>query len=199
MAYKNTILGSMMIIAVGIAAWTTPVLSPAKCRTSAQAVKLPDAFMENVIAVVMDKQGKVNMKIVIAENDSLRRPDDTTYLTTPALTIYHRSPQPWYITSNFAKATRDDNVDFWDDVFIHHAADTTIPPRLSKPKIYCSSHSRPDCRNRDPITLMQPNVMVIATGMHANLNIGDIKLLVTGQTRICAECHNLVFTVYIHC
>jgi lipopolysaccharide export system protein LptC len=103
---------------------------------------------------------------------------DTTHFTTPQLVLYRQSPQPWYVTSKFAKATQGtDNVNFWENVTIHHAADTNNPATLIKTTTLTVHPNDKTAETKDFITLTQPNVIVKATGMFADMNTGDIKLL----------------------
>ena len=176
MRYKHSILSVVIIIVAGIAAWSTLSYHPQNL-SSMQKISVPDAFMENVVAIVMDKQGKVSMKIATPKMIHYAE-NDTTYLTRPELTIHRRSPQPWYITSEYAKATNGaDKVDFWENVTIHHAADTNNPTTMIKTSKLTVLTQDQIADTSELITLTQPNIMVNATGMHADLNSGDIKLL----------------------
>lgn len=177
MTYKNALISSIMIVAIGFMAWTTFLSSRPQNTQTTKTAMLPDAFMEDVTAVIMDKQGKPKMKIVTpklvhyAEND-------TTRLITPQLTLYRKSPQPWFITSKTAEATQGaDQVYFQDDVNIHHSADENNPATLIKTTTLTVHPNKQLADTNDLITLIQPNTVIKAVGMHADMNTGDIKLL----------------------
>jgi lipopolysaccharide export system protein LptC len=177
MTYKNTILSLIMIAFMGLAAWTTFLSYRPESTITTQLTQLPDAFMEDVTALIMDKQGKLNMKIVTRKMVHYAE-NDTTHLASPELKLYRKSPTPWHITSKHAKATQGiDNIDFWDNVVIHHPADQYNPATLIQTTKLTVYPNKQLAETNDSITLIQPNIVVKATGMHADMNTGEIKLL----------------------
>lgn len=178
MTLKNTLLSLMIILTIGVAAWTTVSLFYHTRTVSTTSVAMvPDAYMEDVTATVYDKQGKPSLKIVTPKLVHYAT-DDTSQMMSPQLTIYRKSPQPWFISSHYAKSTHGaDLVKFWDDVIIHHAADENNPATVIRTT---SLDVRPNdqiAETKDVITLVQPNIEIKATGLFADLNSGDIKLL----------------------
>lgn len=133
--------------------------------------------MEVVTATFMDKQGKPSIKIETPKMVHYIE-NDASHLTDPQLTIYRKSPQPWFITSKFAKARGGiELLDFWEDVTIHHAADLANPATVIKtPKLTVHPNAQ-TAETSELITLIQPNITVKATGMFADMNVGSIKLL----------------------
>lgn len=178
MTYKNTIISFIMMIIVGLAAWNTMrSYSPKNSFASTSSPLLPDAFMEDISALILDKQGKPKIKIVTPKMVHYTK-NDTTHLTMPQLTLYRKSPKPWFITSHYAKATQGiDHVDFWENVNIHHAADEEHPATLIKTSTLTVYPNKQIAETGDFITLTQPNIVVKAKGMHADMNTGNIKLI----------------------
>lgn len=177
MTYKYSIISVIMMTVLAFAAWTTYLSYRPQHSTAARPSQLPDAFMENVSAVIMDKQGKPSIKIVSPKMIHFTA-NDTTQLIKPELTLYRKSPKPWYITAKYAKATQGiDNVNFWDNVTIHHAADENNPATLIKTPTLTVHPNKQVAETNDIITLVQPNLIVKATGMYADMNSGDIKLI----------------------
>lgn len=178
MTYKNSIISLIMILAVGVAAWTT-LLSyyPKNISNHANNSSLPDAFMEDVTSIIMDKEGKPKLKLVTPKMIHFIE-NDTTQLISPKLTIYRQSPEPWYVTSKYAKATQGtENVDFWDNVLIHHSGDANNPETSIKTPTLTVHPNKNTAETTDLITLIQPNLVVKAIGMHADMDSGDIKLI----------------------
>lgn len=176
MTYKNTIISLIMIAVAGTAVWITLSYKPQHAAL-AQINTLPDARMEDVIAVTMDKQGKPRMKIVTPKLTHYAQ-NDTTHFISPQLTLYRKSPQPWFITANFAKSMQGaEQVNFWDEVIIQHAADQNNPATIIKTSTLTVYPNKQTAETNDPIVMMQPNTTVKATGMFADMNTGDIKLL----------------------
>ncbi len=143
----------------------------------AESRGLPDAYLENVTARFMDAQGRLHVKIVTPEMLHYAT-DDMTQLTLPAITFYRKSPQPWYITAQHATALHGMKwVEFSDDVIIHRAADGTNPATLIKTPRLLVHPKEHVAETADPITMLQPGLKVSATGMHADMSNGNIKLL----------------------
>lgn len=177
MTYKNTLISFIILVAAGTALWVTLLSYRPQSLPITKTASLPDAFMEEVNAVIMDKYGKPSMKINTPKMIHFAA-NDTTQLISPQLTLYRKSPKPWYITSRFAKATAGiENVHFWDDVMIHHPADLDNPATLIKTNTLLVHPNNKTAETNDPITMIQPNITVRATGMFADMNTGDIKLL----------------------
>lgn len=181
MTYKNTIISLSLLTAIGLAAWTTFLFYRPQSAAAIQTVLMPDALMEEVTAVIMDKQGKPRMKIVTPKMVHYAD-NDTTHLTAPQFLLYRKSPQPWVITAKYAKAIQGINhIDFWEEVTIYHSADKNNPSTLIKTPKLTVHPEKQIAETNDLITLIQPNIVVKATGMYADMNTGDIKLL--SQTR----------------
>ena len=177
MTYKNTIISLGLIFIAGLAAWTTFLTYGPKPSATTKPTLLPDAFMEEVTAVVMDKQGKPKMKIVTPKMVHYAE-NDTTHLISPQLTIYRKSPKPWYVTSKYAKALQGaDIVDFWEDVIIHHSADKDNPATVIKTRTLRVYPEKQTAETKEAITMVQPNTTIKAVGMHADMNAGTIVLL----------------------
>lgn len=176
MSFKNTIIGSIAMIAIGFAAWSTFYYTP-PAPSLKKTASLPDAFMENIKSTVMDKQGKPSMILVTPKMVHYTE-DDTTDIITPELILYRKSPKPWYVTAKHAKATKGiENVDFWEDVTIHHAADETTPATVIKTNTLTVHPNKQTAETIDLITLVQPTLVVKAVGLFADLKSGDVKLL----------------------
>lgn len=177
MTYKNVTINLFILAFIGLALWSTFLSYRPEVKSTVINSGLPDAFMDNVHAEVMDKDGKLKMKIVAPR--MIHYPDNNaTRLISPQLTLYRKSPFPWFITSKFALATQGaDNIEFWDDVTIHHPADQTNPATLIKTIKLMVHTNKQIAETAELITLLQPNFKVQAKGMHADMNSGNINLL----------------------
>ncbi len=177
MPYKNILISIGLVIAIAVAAWTTFLLYHPQTTTTQKTASLPDAFMEDVTAVIMDKLGRPSMRVVTPKLVHYVE-NDITEFVEPHLTLYRKSPNPWLITSKFAKASQGmEHVHFWQDVIIHRAADQSNPATVIKTPTLTVHPNKQTADTEDHITLVQPNTIVSALGMHADMNTGDIKLL----------------------
>lgn len=177
MTYRNTLTGFISLLAMAGATWVTLLTLTPQTHPVVIVNQEPDAYMEDVTAVFMDQFGKPKMKIVTPKLTHYLN-DDTTQLTDPQLTLYRKSPVPWYVTSHYAKATHGiDNVDFREDVTIHHPADANMPATIIKAPTLIVHPTSETAETNEEIELIQPNITVRATGMRANMNSGSIQLL----------------------
>lgn len=133
--------------------------------------------METVDAIILDKEGKVYMKIVTPKMIHFASNDVTDFIE-PELTLYHKSPQPWFIESRFAKAKEGiEKVIFRENVTIHHPADSSNPATVIKTASLTVYPNAQTAETGDKVTMLQPNSTVKAIGMFADMNSGNIKLL----------------------
>ena len=175
MTYRYAFLTFFMITACSVFLWSTYFLK--QQPTLPLVDNIPDAFMEDVVTTILDKEGNPKLEITTPKMVHFSK-EDTTRLLTPHLTLYRDSPEPWYITSQYAKAWQGiENVNFWQDVNIQHAADEKSPQTTIKTSTLTVHPNQRTAQTDAPITLLQPNMTVNAVGMFADMNSGDIKLL----------------------
>lgn len=176
MTYRSTLISLLITIAVSAAVIMT-LSTRSNSPTQHDESALPDAYMENVTAIILDKVGKVSMKIVTPRMVHYAH-DDTTDFSDPQLTLYHKSPNPWFIVSKTAKAQHGiDQVVFRDDVTIHHPADYNNPATVIKTTSLTVHPNDKTAETAEPITMIQPNSVMKAIGMIADMDSGNIKLL----------------------
>lgn len=170
----------MLILAVGLSTWSIYLSKKMRPFSSGDNTK-PDAFMENVVATMINKEGAQSL-IIQSPRITHYPKDDATIIESPRLTIFRDSLEPWYIDAMHAKATEGAaKIVFWDDVTIHHPHDKNIPITTFKTSTLTVFPKEKIASTKDDITLTQPETTIHATGMTANLNSGEIKLL--SQTR----------------
>lgn len=177
LTHKNTLIGLAILISTAFLVWTSILSYHTHGNILSSAASLPDAFMEDVIAITLDKQGKPTMKIEAPKMTHYAE-NDTTQLISPHLTIYRKSPQPWYVSSEHATATEGANkVYFWGDVIIHHPADSGSPATIIKTPTLTVFPDDQIAETIDAVSLNQPSMLVTSVGMHADMNSGEIQLL----------------------
>lgn len=190
MTYKGSMTSVVIIAAISFAAWLTLLsIWPQNSVIGTTAIEQPDAYMEDVNAVFMDKFGKPKLKIATPKLTHFQT-NDTTNFDSPQLTIYRKSPAPWYVSSHYAKATHGiDNVDFREDVTIHHPGDQHMPATIIKAPTLIVHPNNETAETNEPIELIQPNLVVKAVGMRANMNSGAIKLLSQAKGEYVPDIH----------
>lgn len=180
MISKNFIISAGMTLTICATAFMTLKTLPGSAKPKVNP-DLPDAFMENVTAVILDKMGKVTMKIVTPKMVHFAQ-EDTTNFIDPQLTLYHKSPTPWFIESKTAKAMHGiDKVVFKENVTIHRPADYSNPATVIKTTTLTVHPNEKTAETAEPITMIQPNTIMKAIGMQADMDSGNIKLLSQAQ------------------
>ena len=176
MTYKNILLSFTLLITALIAAWLTLSHLQGKSVVAAED-ELPDAYMEDVNATIMNKQGKISMKIATPKMTHYAT-NDTADLERPELTVYRNALQPWYISSKSAKTIDGiEKINFQDDVTVHHYADENNPATLIKTISLTYYPDKQVAETSDLITLVQPNIVVKGIGMYTDMKTGYVKLL----------------------
>ncbi len=176
LSLKNFLIGLLLVVAVGLSGWSVFISNQLK-PSSHNNPGLPDAFMSNVIATTLDKQGNPSLKLVTPKMVHYQENDKTDILS-PHVTVFRQSPNPWYIDSDFAKVTEGiDQILFWSNVVIYHSADTESPTTTLKTASLTVFPNKKTAETHDAVTIIQPSTIVHAVGMTADLASGNIKLL----------------------
>lgn len=177
MTYRHTFLTLFIFATIAAMVWTSYFSNHAPSKPIVIVDNAPDAFMEDVVSTTLDKQGKPKLILKTPKMIHFSK-DDTTRLVLPHLTLYRESPQPWYITSKYAKASQGiETVNFWEEVEVTHAADLHSPDTKIKTTALTVYPNKKTAETTEFITMIQPNMIVTATGMFADMNTGDVKLL----------------------
>lgn len=182
MPNKHIIFSIFIIIVVSAIAWMSSSFYRTASIDTVKSVSLPDAIMEDVKATIMSKEGQIRMIVVTPKLVHYPK-NDVTYFTSPQLTLYRgASPMPWLVNAIHAKAIYGvDQITFWDNVTINHEADSKNPPTLIKTDTLMVHPNKQTAETLDLITMIQPNTIIKAIGMYADMNTGNIQL--RSQTR----------------
>lgn len=180
LSLKNAIISFLMILTLGLSLWS--VLGSTRTETtSTQSTHRPDAFMENVVATIINKEGNPSLKVE-APKMVHYADNDTTDIETPHITLYRESPEPWSIDSHYAKATQGlDKIFFWENVVIHHVNDTVNPTTTMTTATLTVFPNKQIAQTNDSVTVTQPSTTIHGLGMLANLNEGTVQLLSKAQ------------------
>src|SRR5579871_1911754 len=127
MTHKSLFSMLFLLMAVALTYVSWPHANNRSIVT-AQGVKAkPDAWMEKVDAIFMDKEGQMLMRIHSPTVTHYAK-DDTTLLTTPELLLYRRSSKPWRIQAGKATATGSmRQIRLSETVILHHPGDEFQP------------------------------------------------------------------------
>lgn len=165
-----------LLLAAALSAWSI-LSSHHPVKSFNNIATQPDTFMEDVTALFMNKEGHPKLKIQTPKMIHYLE-NDTTHLQTPHVTLYRKSPNPWFIDSNEAIASSGINQIVFDtNVVIHHISDSVNPETHIKTVRLTIFPNTQIAETDQPITIMQPDTTIRATGMLTDLNKGTIKLL----------------------
>ncbi len=149
----------------------------ASVRTAAQTAARPDAYMNNVNAIILDKDGQPKLKIISEKMVHFTEGNQAQF-EQPTVVLYQAANEPWFIQSKYAQTIRGiDEILFWNNVTALHRADDKGPEAIIKtPELTVDTQLR-TARTNAIITLVQPNLIVQSTGMIANLQNSHVQLL----------------------
>jgi lipopolysaccharide export system protein LptC len=174
---KNTLISILLVLAVGLSSWSIVAGKKADSLKPTNSPTEPDAYMEYVVATILNKEGTPSMKIETPKMVHYAE-NDTTDISKPHITIYRQSPEPWYINSDFAKATQGiEKILFWSNVVIHHAHDIDNPTTTMTTTSLIVFPNQQLAQTDQAILVTQPDSTLRAVGMLANMNDGTVKLL----------------------
>jgi len=173
---KNTLMTLLFLVAFTLSAWSI-LLSRQPSSKNHDHSDEPDARMENVIALVMNKQGAPSLKVEAPVMTHYAE-DDVTWIDHPHVTVYRQSPAPWTIHSNHAEASNGtEEIIFSDHVVIHHPTDVANPDTVMETTTLTVFPDKKQASTDQPVVITQPDTVIHAVGMVANLNDGTVKLL----------------------
>ena len=179
--FRNLIISLLLLIAAGLSAWSILISKQTTLLVIKNPTEHPDAIMENVIATIINKEGKPSLKIETPKMIHYAK-NDTTDITTPHVTVYRQSPKPWTIDSQYAQATHGIvQINFWNHVVIHHPDDKLNPTTTMQMASLTVFPDKQIAQTDQAVVLTQPDTTIHAIGMLANLDNGTIKLI--SQTR----------------
>lgn len=176
LSLKNILFGCLLLTAILLSGWSTFIVYHKK-GNSLDNIGKPDAFMEDVIATVIDKQGKPSLKMVATKMTHYTQ-NDATDITKPILTLYGKSPKPWHLTAEHAKSLQGTNqIVLWENVVIHHPGDDQNEKTTLLTPILTVLPEKQLATTEDKVVIIQPNTQIHAVGMNADLASGAVKLL----------------------
>ncbi len=177
MTLKNAMICLLLIIAISLSTWSILVSTQSKPHLQVENSNLPDAVMENVVALILNKEGTPSLKVTTPKMTHYAS-NDATEIEKPIVTVYRHSPNPWHISSNYAKASKGiSEILFWDHVVLHHLEDKENPTTTMSTDTLTIFPDKQTAQTDQAITIKQPDTIVHAIGMLANMNNGTIELL----------------------
>jgi len=177
MTLKNRAIGVLLLLAISLSCWSIIASHPLHKNVFQNDPKTADAIMEDVIATVYNKLGEPSFKLTTPK--MVHYPEnDSTDITTPRVTLFRQSPQPWHIDADYAKTKNGiTEILFWQNVNIHHAADTENPNTSLLTDALTIFPDQQIVKTDQPVVFTQPETTIHAVGMLADLNDNTIKLL----------------------
>lgn len=174
---RNLLLSLLLLSAIGASIWSILVSNESHSTQTNDSSSLPDAFMEEVVATFMNKQGDPALKVLSPKMTHYTN-HDITNIEKPLVTIYRNSPNPWYINSDYAKTSQGlGQIDFWSHVKIYHQADNKNPLTTMKTMSLTVFPDKQTAETNQAIVIQQPSTIIHAVGMSVDMNDGTVKLL----------------------
>jgi lipopolysaccharide export system protein LptC len=179
--FKNAMVFLLLIAAVSLTTWSLLDSKKSQSKYTLTNSNIPDALMEDVVATIMNKEGTPTLKVSTPRMVHYAN-NDATDIEKPVVTVYRHTPNPWLITSDYARATSGTTqILFWRNVVLNHAADNENPATIMHTEALTVFPNQRTAQTDQPITINQPDLTVHATGMLADMNEGTVKLLSKAQ------------------
>lgn len=177
MTLRNSLIAFLLIFALGLSSWSIILSSKSPTTVTVAKPGQPDAFMEDVIAIIMNKEGHPALKLETPKMIHFSE-EDTTELAIPHVTVFRQSPQPWHINAKHATTHRGvTEITFWDNVVIHHLADSDNPMTTMETAVLTILPDQNVAKTKEAVKVTQPDTTIHAIGMLANWYEGTVKLL----------------------
>ena len=136
----------------------------------------PDAYMNDIQAIIFDKAGHPKLKIVSSKMVHFIE-NDQTHFSNPTVTIYHDTHQPWFVQSDYAQTIHGlDKIFFWQHVTAKHLSNQTPTITIQTPQLTVDTQTQL-ATTKAIITLAQPNLIAKSIGMIANFKNNHVQLL----------------------
>jgi len=175
--FRNSMISLLTLAAGCLTVWSLLLSKNGEQINIKENPDLPDAYMENVIATFMNKDGAPCLKITTPKMIHYTLNDVTT-IDKPNIDIYRQTPNPWNVSSDFAKTFGGtEQILFWSNVVIKHELDKNNPTTTMKTSALMVYPDKRTAHTDQPVTIIQPDITVHAVGMQADMNDGTIKLL----------------------
>ena len=170
-------IGLLLIIAFSLSAWSILLSNAFHSVANPENPHEADAIMQDVVATVFNEAGHPSLAVVTPKMVHFPQ-DDSTQLTTPRVTVYRSSAEPWTILADSAKTLHGlEQIQFTHHVNILHHADAENPNTSVQTELLTIYPSQNIATTDQAILFIQPETVIHAVGMLANLDEGTIKLL----------------------
>lgn len=177
LSWRNLFLSLLFSLAFGLSAWSLFIAYHGEKLGLQEDEGKPDAFMEDVVATMINKEGKPSLRMAASKMTHYIS-NDSTEITNPQLTFYRDSPVPWHLQANYARALQGlSQLLLWDKVIIDHPGDLENEKTTFSTSTLTVFPQQQIAMTQDPVTLRQPNTEVHAVGMNADLASGNVMLL----------------------
>lgn len=173
---RNLLFSNLLVLALILTGWSI-YLTYDKKATSMNAAGNPDAFMEDVAATVIDSEGSPVLKITASKMVHYAQ-NDSTDIVNPWVTLYRKTLQPWQLMAKHAKSLQGTKqIILWDNVTVNHPGDEQNQKTTLHTPTLIVYPSQQIAMTQDPVIITQPNTIIHAVGLSANLATGAVKLL----------------------
>jgi LPS export ABC transporter protein LptC len=138
---------------------------------------LPRAIMHNVTVHQYGADGALS-EILITPKLVNYAKDNTSFLTTPNITIFSPPGPAWKITSVYGRAIQGiDTILLWNNVVMQRPGSIFHPPAKMTTDHFTFYPKTKTGHTNAAVTLTQPGMVVTAIGAKADLNNKTITLL----------------------
>ena len=150
----------LLILAVISSTWLTFTVNNHPLINHAQEELNPDSFAEQVYVTIIHQPHA-----------------DTTFITTPSITVYIKNQEPWVVTAKRGQLSQGINqLDLYNNVIMHQAQG------LNNHEITLLTNAMTFYPNTQianttlPVTIQEPGLTLTGIGLNADLIKGILEL-----------------------
>lgn len=173
---KNNIILSLLLLFAIVASWWLVNYLAQTAKLVAPNDDSLDAFMANATYMATDENGLITHKLVTPYAEHyLHR--DSSKLQSPYITIYNKDQQPWLISSKTGGSEQGlAKICLQGEVKLYQAPGNNNNETTITTDILTILPQQQIAVTKSPVVITQPNAIINAVGLKADLASGNIEL-----------------------
>ncbi len=177
MTFKQAIIYILLFIAVILSCWLMYWYVLKQTSVTITKPTTPDAFAKQVVAIRMDENGNILNELFTPY--LIHSPvNNTTTFVTPHLVFQTPSKEPWHVYADHGQMQQgDQTIVLWGNVKAIQAAGPNNPATALTTTAATLYPKLKQASTDQPVTLVQPGIIVKSVGAHVDLKQNTVDLL----------------------
>jgi len=179
MLNKNFFVIAFLLLAAISTGWLAFSNLQTGGNNTPQDPNQPDSIMTNIHAIRMDEvTGKPHDELIAPHAEHFPY-HDTTKITDPHFILYQENNvKPWYLTAHYGNIDNGiNNVYLWDNVIFQQQQGPNNKASIINTTSVMIYPKQQYAETNQPVTAVQPGLIVHAIGMHVDFKAQIVNLL----------------------